>query len=137
MNDRTFCSEMQELKELLTALVVANGGSVNSTTGPTAAAVRDEIPYQFPESTADLLIAAGATYERSKTVKRRLKSICVSIPQNCVLEFIVNNTTILWFSNESGCIDLSMYVEELTFRVKNLETTGDSKQWSCRLVFAA
>lgn len=137
MNDRTFCSEMQELKELLTALVVANGGSVNSTTGPTAAAVRDEIPYQFPESTADLTIAAGATYERSKTVKRRLKSICVSIPQNCVLEFIVNNTTILWFSNESGCIDLSMYVEELTIRIKNLETTGDSKQWSCRLVFAA
>ena len=126
MESYTFCSEMKEIKTLLTYILSAIGGS-NS---------RDDLIVQYPESTKKLELAAGDTYEKSVTINRRLRYICVSVPENCTLEIQNDNSTIMWFTGEAGTMEppTGCTINEMGIKVQNVGS--EDCRWSCRMIFS-
>lgn len=126
LDPRTFCSEMREIKSHLAALLAVSGGET----------AKDDLYLQLPESTTEIHLAAGETYEKTiPGINRRLKYLCVSVPAACVLQLINNNTTIMWFCDEAGTLEFAggKQIGDLTVRVVNSHT--DVARWVFRAIF--
>ncbi|WP_067047572.1 hypothetical protein [Methanofollis ethanolicus] len=125
MEPYTFCAEMKEVKALLTYILSALGKG----------STEDRI-LQYPPSTDEITLEAGATYEKTVTINRRLRYLCVSVPADCFLEIRNDNTTVMWFTDEAGTIELptGYTINTITLKVQNVGSAPC--RWSCRMVFA-
>ncbi len=125
MEPYTFCAEMKEVKTLLTHILAALGKGVT-----------EDLVLQYPPSTDEISLEAGATYEKTVTINRKLRYLCVSVPADCFLEIQNNNTTFMWFTDEAGTLELptGVYINELGIKVRNVG--NDACRWSCRMVLA-
>ena len=121
----TFCREMQAIKSLLAQIV--NG------VGATAEA--DNMYLQFPDSTENMFITAGATVEKEMTVSRRLKQLCVSVPENVTLQILNDGQVFAWFNDEAGTFDFDVGIYFGTLKVICTNASSDSQRWTCKLSF--
>lgn len=124
MEPYTFCAEMKEVKVLLTHILAALGkGST------------EDLVLQYPPSTSELSLEAGATYEKTVTVNRKLRYLCVSVPADCLLEIQNDNITQMWFTDEAGTIELptGYQINELTIKVQNVGSVAC--RWTFRAIF--
>lgn len=125
--DYTFVKEMSEIKGLLANISKAVGASKNA---------QDDILIMYPDTTTDMNLAASGKYERTLTTSKRLKSMCLSVPANCVLEIHRNNSVWAWFSDEYGTFDFNSGIsfEEFKIKVTNYSTTSTAR-WTFKAVF--
>lgn len=121
MENYTFCKEMQEIKTLLKAIATKD-------------TIKDDLRLRFPESTDEMYLAAGDTYEKSVHVDRKIRHISVSCPETVVIQLILDNTVHDWFNNSYGGEDLpnGIYVDQLTVKATNTGT--ESAAWDFRLI---
>lgn len=121
---------MKGVKDLLSRILSSLGGSTGEGGG------REDRILQFPQSTDEINLDAGASYEKTMPVGRKLRYLCISVPADCLLEIRNDNTTVMWFADEAGTIELptGVYINELGIKVRNLGQAAC--RWSCRMVLA-
>lgn len=126
-------SELEDIKTLLGATNSSINSSARSASTNTATA--DNMYLQYPESTAEMYLDAGATFEREAAINRKLKQMCVSVPAGVVLELKNNNQTFAWFCDQAGSFefDAGISIENLMLKVMN--NTSESVRWTCALSF--
>ena len=103
----------------------------------TALTSPDDILIQYPMSAAEMLIPANTTVTPvNRRINRKLKTVTVSIPQNCILTLENNNITQMFFSNESGTLEfpVGIYFEETVISITN--TGNTPAQCSFRCIFS-
>lgn len=125
MESYTFCAEMREVKALLTDILSTLGGSSDT----------DDLMLQYPPDPDDLPLEAGATYEDTVNVNRRLRYLCVSVPANCIMRILNNHICVLWFTDEAGTLELptGYQMGEMQIVVENVG--NDDCRWSLRAIF--
>jgi len=128
VNDVTFCKEMYELKAL-----IAGSKSGSRSVLPN---VSDNLILQYPESTSEMFLSAGATFTRELSVNRRIRSITVSVPEGVTIVMKNNNETFLWFTNEAGNEKFphGKLIGNLKIEVSN-NSTDTTARWLFRMVF--
>ena len=96
----------------------------------------EDLLIQYPDSTADLYLKAGDTYERELQVNKRLFYLSIDVPDGVFLEIYRNNSLWMFATGEIGAIQFKNGVnfEVLKIVVKN--SSGIDQKWSCRFLFA-
>ncbi|MBO5430485.1 hypothetical protein J5991_00370 [Methanocorpusculum sp.] len=125
VHSETFCREMQAIKNLLVQVVNGVG----------APSEKDNLYLQFPESTENMFITTGATVEKEFTVNRRLKQLCVSVPENVTLQILNDGQVFAWFNDEAGTFDFDVGIYFGTLKVICTNASSDSQRWTCKLSF--
>lgn len=72
-----------------------------------------------------------------RRVNRRLKSITVSIPENGTLEIINNNIPVLFFSDESGTIELDKGIDIQDLEIRETNAGANPARFNYTLVFGS
>lgn len=119
MEGYTFCNEMKEIKALLET--IAKKETI------------DDLRLRFPESIDELYLAAGATYERSVHVGRKIRHISVSCPEEVIIQLIINNVVYDWFNNSYGGEDLPNGINVGQLTIKATNTGSEDVAWEFRL----
>lgn len=96
----------------------------------------EDLLIQYPDSTSDLYLKAGDTYERELQVNKRLFYLSIDIPDGVFIEIYRNNSLWMFATGEIGAIQFKngVHFEILKIVVKN--QSGIDQTWSCRLLFA-
>ena len=124
-NEYVLANDLAEIKYLLSLINSAVGGVVEA----------DNLFLMYPVSTADKEISAGATVTEEIAVNRKLKQMCVSVPEGVVLQIQNDNSVFAWFEDESGTFDFDTGITFGTLKVICTNTTSDSQRWTCKLSF--
>ena len=96
----------------------------------------EDLLIQYPDSTSNLYLKAGDTYERELQVNKRLFYLSIDIPDGVFLEIHRNNSLWMFATGEIGAIQFKngVHFEVLKIVVKN--SSGIDQKWSCRFLFA-
>lgn len=94
----------------------------NLLTSETNRKKSDDILIQYPTSSAEMLVPANTTIiPVNRRFNRKLKTICVSIPENGRMTLTNNNIQQMFFSNESGILEFpaGIYMEDVVIELTN------------------
>lgn len=101
----------------------------------TAENMPDDIPLQFPQSTAEFDIAPGQTWTYTSTVNRRLCSINVTATPGIIVELLKDNNVLMNFRGESGTITFRNGIKINEYTVRATNTSTETGEWRCRMIF--
>lgn len=125
---KALCEEMADVKNLLRSIYTAI-----SPKGETGS---EDLVYQYPESAANLHLAAGELYTRETTVNRRLMYMSVDAPEGVVISVYRDNTLWLFATGEIGAMELKKGVYFGNLRIDAQNTTQVNQNWSIRFIFS-
>lgn len=97
----------------------------------------DDILIQYPTSATEMLVPANTTIVPvNRRFNRKLKTICVSIPENGRMTLTNNNIQQMFFSNESGILEFpaGIYMEDVVIELTNAGDTA--APFSFRAIFS-
>ncbi|ADN37068.1 hypothetical protein Mpet_2321 [Methanolacinia petrolearia DSM 11571] len=120
----TFCNEMLQIKGYL-AGILAGVSSANN----------EDLLIQYPESTENINLSPGETFNKAIEVNRKLKYLCVSVPSGCILEIKSDNITKMWFCDEAGTIEFQSGMSFGRMEINVQNCTTEAVRWTCRMLF--
>jgi len=115
------------LKRILTDIKIALGAGDDITT--------DNIYAQYPESTTDMYLAAGATYSRETSMNRKLEEICLSVPSGVVMTIYNDNNVWMWKTDEAGTFTFKAGITFGTMRIEVVNNNTDVARWTCNMSY--
>jgi len=118
-NEFALFNDLNDIKRYLAILAGKGETSAN-----------DNLFLQFPESTANMYLAASGTFTRERTIQKTLKSLTVYAPADVLIVLKNNDNTFAWFSDQAGNEEFSsgIYIDRLRIEVTNADT-ANTKRW--------
>jgi hypothetical protein len=90
---------------------------------------------QFPNNTDSLYLEAGASFEHTTQVSRKLKYLSIDAPEGVLVTIMNDNQPILFMIDEIGAIQFTNGISIGTLCVKAANSSIVSQKWSLRMVF--
>lgn len=124
---KAFCQEMSETKTLLRQLLLkAGGGGLGS----------EDLLVQYPESTTEMYLAAGASYQKTLQVNRKLYYFSIDAPEGVTVMIYRDGVPLLWSNDEIGALELKGGLSFGTLEVRATNNAAIQQKWGCRFIFS-
>ncbi|WP_290597112.1 MULTISPECIES: hypothetical protein [unclassified Archaeoglobus] len=96
----------------------------------------EDLLLQYPDSTKDLYLKAGESYERELQINRRLRYLSLDVPDGVLLQIFRNNSLWLFAEGEIGAIQFKNGVHFEVFKVVVVNSSEIDQKWSLRVLFS-
>jgi|Deesub1362B_J571_1020462.scaffolds.fasta_scaffold01638_5 hypothetical protein len=96
----------------------------------------EDLLLQYPDSTNDLYLKAGDTYEREIEINKRLRYLSMDIPDGVFLEIYRNNSLWLFATGEIGAIQFKNGVKFEVLKIVVKNNSEIDQKWSLRFLFS-
>jgi hypothetical protein len=96
----------------------------------------DDLLLQFPESTDDMYLQPGKSYEKELEVNARLYYLSIDAPEGVLIEIYRDGQLFLFAVDEIGAIQLKDGVPFQTLKVRVTNSGSISQKWMVRMLFS-
>ena len=95
----------------------------------------DNLYFQYPENTADILLGAGETFVREITVNRKLRSITTSCGDGITVKLENNGSVWMWAYGAAGHEKFPKGITFGTLKITVTNSSDAAARWLCNFVF--
>lgn len=97
---------------------------------------REDLLLQFPASSNDIYILAGATYTQEISINRSLKYLSIDAPEGVYITIYNDNVPVLFAVDEIGALEFSKGITINRLKITVSNTSALTQKWSIRMIFA-
>lgn len=125
---KMFCREMQEIKALLSRNSSYGVGSQEVPGG-------EDLLLQYPESSGDLILAAGEEITHEVAINKKVMYLSVDAPAGLLVTLERDSQPFFFATDEIGALEFQAGIFVGTLKVTAVNSTEIDQKWSVRLLF--
>jgi hypothetical protein len=96
----------------------------------------DDLMIQYPDSTDKMILAAGASFSKEINIRRKLKYVSMSAPDDLLITLENDNQVIFFSQDEIGALEMMKGITINNLKISVTNSGLIPQKWSLRMIFA-